>query len=101
MAVRSLRRCGWMLATMLAASLLLFLLFELLPGNVALAELGPYATPEQRDLWLIANGYNRPVAVRYFDWLGNFVIGNWGQSRLFLAPVWNIVWLRLENTAIL
>jgi peptide/nickel transport system permease protein len=90
-----------MLATMLVASLLLFLLFELLPGNVALAELGPYATPEQRYLWLVANGYNRPITVRYFDWLGHFVIGHWGQSRLFLAPVWDIVWLRLENTAIL
>ena len=33
---------------MLAASLLLFLLFELLPGDVALSELGPYSTPEQR-----------------------------------------------------
>jgi peptide/nickel transport system permease protein len=101
MARQILRRIGWMVATMLAASLLLFLLFELLPGDVALAELGPYSTPEQRHLWLIANGYDRPVVVRYLDWLGHFVIGQWGQSRLFLAPVSRIVWLRLENTAIL
>ena len=46
---------------MLAASLLLFLLFELLPGDVALAELGPYSTPEQRQLWLVANGYDQPI----------------------------------------
>lgn len=96
-----LRRIGWMVATMLAASLLLFLLFELLPGDVALAELGPYSTPEQRHLWLIANGYDRPIVVRYLDWLGHFMIGQWGQSRLFLAPVSRIVWMRLENTAIL
>ena len=101
MARQIIRRFGWMLATMLAASLLLFLLFELLPGDVALAELGPYSTPEQRHLWLVANGYDQPIVMRYLDWLGHFIIGQWGQSRIFLAPVARIVWLRLENTAIL
>jgi peptide/nickel transport system permease protein len=96
-----LRRLGWMLVTMLAASLLLFLLFELMPGDVALNELGPYSTPEQRHLWLVANGYDRSAIVRYFDWLGHFLIGQWGQSRLFLVPVARITWARLQNTAIL
>jgi peptide/nickel transport system permease protein len=96
-----LRRLGWMLVTMLAASLLLFLLFELLPGDVALSELGPYSTPEQRALWLVANGYDRPAIIRYVDWLGHFLIGQWGQSRLFMQPVARITWARLENTAIL
>jgi peptide/nickel transport system permease protein len=95
------RRIGLTLATMLAASLLLFLLFELLPGDVALAELGPYSTPEQRQLWLVANGYDQPIVVRYFSWLGHFIIGQWGQSRVFLTPVSHIVMVRLENTAIL
>jgi len=101
LAQQILRRLGWMLVTMLAASLLLFLLFELLPGDVALSELGPYSTPEQRALWLVANGYDRPAVVRYFDWLGHFLIGQWGQSRLFMQPVARIAWARLENTAIL
>jgi peptide/nickel transport system permease protein len=96
-----LRRLVWMLATMLAASLLLFLLFELLPGDVALSELGPYSTPEQRHLWLVANGYDQPALIRYFDWLGHFLVGQWGPSRMFMVPVASIVWARLENTAIL
>ncbi len=86
---------------MFAASLLLFLLFELMPGDVAVAELGPYSTPEQRDLWMVANGYDRPAVLRYFSWLGHFVIGQWGESRIFLVPVARIVGTRLENTAIL
>jgi peptide/nickel transport system permease protein len=90
-----------MLVTMFAASLLLFLLFELMPGDVAVAELGPYSTPEQRDLWMVANGYDRPAVLRYFSWLGHFVIGQWGESRIFLVPVARIVGTRLENTAIL
>lgn len=86
---------------MLAASLLLFLLFELMPGDVAVAELGPYSTPEQRDLWMVANGYDQPAMLRYFAWFGHFAIGQWGESRIFLAPVARIVGTRLENTAIL
>ncbi len=50
---------------------------------------------------MVANGYDQPIALRYLDWLGHFVIGQWGQSRIFLAPVSRIVWSRLENTAIL
>src|SRR5689334_11795869 len=86
---------------MIAASLSLFLLFELLPGAVALAELGPYSTPEQRQLWLAANGYDQPIVLRYLTWLAHFIIGEWGQSRLFLTPVSRIVMQRLENTATL
>jgi len=101
MAQQILRRLGWMVATMLVASILLFLLFELMPGDVALSELGPYSTADQRHLWMVANGYDRPAVVRYFDWLGHFVIGQWGHSRLFMVPVASIVWQRFVNTAIL
>ncbi len=90
-----------MLATMLAASLLLFLLFELLPGDVAISALGPYATAEQRGQWLAANGYDRPAALRYLTWLAHFVSGDWGQSRLLRGSVAGIVGERLANTAIL
>jgi peptide/nickel transport system permease protein len=96
-----IRRAGFMLATMLAASLLLFLLFELLPGDVALSVLGPYSLPEQRAQWLLANGYDRPVALRYLDWLAHFATGDWGQSRLLRGSVASIVAERLGNTAIL
>lgn len=86
---------------MLAASLLLFLLFELLPGDVAISALGPYSTPEQRALWLTANGYDQPVLVRYLAWLARFVTGDWGTSRLLRGQVATIVMERLGNTAIL
>lgn len=96
-----LRRLGFLAATMLAASLLLFLLFELLPGDVAISALGAYATEEQRRAWLTLNGYDRPALVRYLDWLARFVTGDWGASRLLRGPVAAIVAERLGNTAIL
>ena len=90
-----------MAASMLAASLLLFLLFELLPGDVAISALGAYATPEQRTNWLTANGYDQPAILRYGLWLGHFVTGDWGQFRLLRGNVATIVLDRLANTAIL
>ena len=95
------RRLIFMAATMLAASLLLFLLFELLPGDVATSALGAYATEEQRRVWLTLNGYDRPATLRYLDWLARFVAGDWGASRLLRGPVTAIVLDRLANTAIL
>ena len=96
-----LRRLAFLAATMLAASLLLFLLFELLPGDVAVSALGAYATEEQRRVWLTLNGYDRSAVVRYLEWLGRFVVGDWGTSRLLRGPVIGIVAGRLGNTAIL
>lgn len=95
------RRVVYMAATMLAASVLLFLLFELSPQEVVVNALGPYATPEQQQAWLLANGYERPAPIRYFDWLGRFLSGDWGMSRVLAAPVAALVWSRLANTAIL
>ena len=95
------RRLAYMAATMLVASAALFMLFELSPKDVAVSALGAYSTPEQREIWLEANGYNRPAVERYFDWLGRFVVGDWRDSRVYNAPVANVVGTGLANTAIL
>jgi peptide/nickel transport system permease protein len=95
------KRLGQMALTMLIVSLLVFMLLELTPGNVATKVLGPYSSEEQRQLWLEAHGYDRPVYVRYFAWLGNFVTGDLGQSIRYKTPVNDILWDRLGNTAVL
>jgi len=90
-----------MVLTMLVVSLLLFLLLEISPGNVAVKVLGPYTSEEQRNLWLEAHGYFDPIYVRYFRWLGNFAIGDFGESIRFKVPVSEVLWPRLANTGIL
>jgi peptide/nickel transport system permease protein len=95
------RRVVAMAAVMLVASVCLFLLFELDPQGVAVNALGAYSTPEQRNLWLAENGYDRPAAARYVRWLGGFVTGDLGMSRSQGAPVASVVWSRLGNTALL
>ena len=95
------RRAGTMVLTMLVVSILLFLLLELSPGSVATKVLGPYSSQEQRQLWLEANGYFDPLYERYFRWLGDFLIGNFGESVRFKVPVSDVLWPRLANTGIL
>ena len=96
-----LRRLGTMALTMLVVSLLLFLLLEFTPGNVATKVLGPYSSEEQRNLWLEAHGYFEPLWYRYGTWLGRFVSGDFGDSIRFKVPVADVLWPRLWNTAIL
>jgi peptide/nickel transport system permease protein len=91
----------YMVATMFVASVLLFLLFELSPEDIVISALGPYSTQEQRAIWLTQNGYDLPAYVRYFDWLGRFIFGDWRVSRLYSAPVASVVASHLLNTAIL
>jgi peptide/nickel transport system permease protein len=95
------KRLAFMIVTMLVVSILLFLLLEVNGEAVAVKVLGPYTSIEQRNIWLENNGYFRPLYVRYFDWLLNIATGDFGQSIRFKAPVSDILWDRLGNTAIL
>jgi len=96
-----LRRIGTMALTMIVVSIILFILLELTPGNVATKVLGPYSSEEQRRLWLEAHGYFDPIYIRYFRWLGDFIVGNFGESVRFKTAVSDVLWPRLGNTAIL
>ncbi len=95
------KRAAFMLLTMLAVSILVFLLLEVNGESVAVKVLGPYTSEEQRRLWLEANGYFEPWYVRYFGWLANMASGDFGESLRFKVPVGDVLWPRLLNTAIL
>ena len=95
------KRLGIMVLTMVVVSILLFLLLEFSPGNVATKVLGQFATEQQKDIWLAEHGYNEPLYWRYMVWVGNFATGEMGDSHRFKVPVGEILWPRLWNTAIL
>jgi peptide/nickel transport system permease protein len=89
------------LLTLWAASLVVFLGTQLLPGDAAQAALGQQATPQlvaalRKDL-----GLDRPVLVRYGEWLGGFVRGDFGLSMPSKEPVANIIGDRIRNTGVL
>ena len=95
------KRIGLMLLTMVAVSILVFLLLEVNVEGIAIKVLGPYTSEEQRRLWLEQNGFLEPFYIRYFTWLGSFITGEFGDSIRFKVPVADVLWPRLLNTAIL
>ena len=68
--------------SLLVASLLIFVALNLLPGDVAQAILGTNADPEALAALREQLGLNRPAPLRYLDWLGHVLIGDFGQSAL-------------------
>ena len=95
------KRALQMFLTMLVVSILVFLLLEVNGESVAVKVLGPYTSAEQRQIWLENNGYNRWLPIRYLEWLGNMMVGDFGESIRFKVPVSDVLWPRLLNTAIL
>ena len=87
--------------TLVVVSLLVFLLTELTPGDVARKELGAYATQEQVELLTKKEGLDRPVLVRYVEYVGRTLSGDLGTSQRFRVPVKDIIFDRLKNTALL
>ena len=96
-----IRRIGMMILIMLVVALLLFLINEGDPRLIARSILGPYAQDQQLDAWVIENGYDRSVIVRYFEWIGRIFSGDLGDSVIYKRPVSEIFWDRLGNTGIL
>jgi peptide/nickel transport system permease protein len=95
------KRIALLAFTMLVVSALVFAAFEFTPGQVARKVLGPFATQNQVDILNEKMGLNRPVIVRYSEWLGNTLTGDLGFSTLYKTEVNNIIWDRLGNTLLL
>jgi peptide/nickel transport system permease protein len=96
-----LRRLLFMLVTMLAVSVIVFVISEVVPIDVARNILGPYASQESLEHLRTQMGLDLPVMTRYVRWLGNTVQGDLGVSTHYQAPVASLLWRRLANSAIL
>ena len=101
MLVFVVRRLGTMVLTMVVVSILLFLVLEINVDDLATKVLGPYSLQESREIWLEKHGYRDPLYERYVRWLGNAVVGDFGDSVRFKVPVGQVLWPRLGNTGIL
>lgn len=95
------RRLGFVLLSMLMASVIIFAATQVIPGDIASVILGQFATPEAKANLRVELGLNRPLIVQYLDWLWAFVRGDWGMSTSMFAPVREVVLSRLYNSAIL
>jgi peptide/nickel transport system permease protein len=96
-----LKRFGLALITLVLVSVAVFAVAEVLPGDVGRTILGPYASNEQVERLNHELGNDRSLPVRYGDWIGGFVTGDWGESQLLSTPVRPLVSERLKNSLIL
>ncbi len=76
------RRLGVFALSLLGASVLIFLITNALPGDVARVILGEGASPEQLAAKRAQLGTDRPLAVQYVDWVTSMVRGDFGASWL-------------------
>src|ERR1700739_2247342 len=74
------RRLSYLLPVLLAVSLLTFLIASLLPGDLAYVILGDQATPDKVAALRHDMGLDQPVLIRYLDWLGPLLMGDFGRS---------------------
>jgi peptide/nickel transport system permease protein len=68
-------------------TLLTYMIVNILPGDVAIVILGNLATPEDIAGLRADLGLDRPMLVRYFDWLGSALSGDLGRSYRNGEPV--------------
>lgn len=80
MLIYSSKRLVQAVVSIFIASLLIFLVAEGLPGDVAQMVLGQYATEESLSALRQELGLNRPLHIRYLDWLNGVLHGNFGTS---------------------
>ena len=85
------KRIAMLLLTMVIVSLLAFVAFDLISGDPATAMLGTEATPEKVAALREQLGLNRPLLVRYGEWLLGFFTGNLGVSYSYRQPVWDLI----------
>lgn len=87
--------------TLVIVSFLLFLAFELIPGDPARAKLGTDATPEQIAALRAQMGLDRPLLERYVTWLFAFFTGDFGTSYSYSMPVGEMILDKLPITVTL
>ncbi|MFP4135910.1 MAG: ABC transporter permease [Candidatus Acetothermia bacterium] len=68
------------LVSIVVASIIIFLVAEALPGDVAQMILGQYATEDSLQALREKLNLNEPLHVRYFDWLSGVFRGDLGTS---------------------
>lgn len=85
-----------LVASLAAASVLVFAVVNLLPGDVATVMLGTNATPENVAILRHQLGLDQPMWLRYLEWVGGLLHGDLGQSVLSHTAVGPLILQKLS-----
>src|SRR3546814_11206566 len=98
MAIFLLQRLAAFAVTLLVASLVIFLVMEVLPGDPAALMLGVNARPDTLAALRAEMGLDQPAAARYLAWLGGLALGAFGTSHTYGVSVWELVRVRIGTS---
>jgi peptide/nickel transport system permease protein len=98
-----IRRLLQSVIVLLLVTMITFILLRAIPGNVAIAILGPaaYRNPASVAAFDAQYGFNKPWFDQYFLWLGHLLQGNLGFSWSLDQSVSSLLGQRLPKTIIL
>ena len=97
----TLQRLLYVVAVVWVMSVLIFGITQLLPGNVAYAILGQYATNTQIAELERLLGLNDPWYVQYWHWFLRLLHGDFGQSIIMQRPVGPLIFEAFGRSAVL
>ncbi|MGB3900957.1 MAG: ABC transporter permease [Mesorhizobium sp.] len=78
-------------ATLVLASIVVFAVLEIVPGDPARLMLGMNASAQQVDLLRDQMGLNAPVIIHYLHWAGGLLTLDFGRSYTYSVPVIDLV----------
>lgn len=90
-----LKRLMSLAVSLLAASLVIFAVIEVIPGDPAAYMLGMNAAPDTVAALRDSLGLNGSLPMRYLGWIGGMVSGDFGISYTYKVPVSELVAARL------
>lgn len=93
-----LRRFLVMIPQILILSVLVFTIAHFMPGDAFTGQLDPNIDPRQLEALREAAGWNDPLPVQYFRWLGNVFQGDFGRSYAQQVPVTTLIGNRAANS---
>lgn len=83
------KRLLYLIPTLIGASVLIFFLYSLVPGNFI--DTDPNLTAERKAELSALYGFDQSTFVRYFIWVGNLLQGDLGFSLQFQRPVTEVL----------
>jgi peptide/nickel transport system permease protein len=95
------RRIAFLGLTLLLTSAIIFLITQLVPGDVAQVVLGREAGEAALEAFREKYGLDDPLPLQYFRWLSNFVAGDWGDSIATRTEIFPVVMQRMRNSLML
>lgn len=88
-----------MAISLLVASIIIFAVLEILPGDPAQFMLGVNAQPDTLQALRTQLGLDQPVLLRYFSWMAGMLHGDFGISYTYRSPVTELILQRVAVSA--